>query len=153
MVDAWITLTDDGDLVFDDESKAYGHSGIIATKLASTVGLVDEWNLEDWKEAEVDMIREGTRNLAVGYSGEEVQGEFRRKGEVKAKPVPKAKKVFGMDEGLPPRVLVEFCECTSIADLSDADVNKLFNLRLVEPKNSFFSLVPSAQLHGSIVHV
>ena len=131
MVDAWINIQNDGEFIFEDESKIDDGISNNATKLLSTFGLVDEWNLEDWKETEVDMVREGTKNLASGFSGEDVQGEFRRKQEGKTQPIPKAKKVFGMDEGLPPRVLVEFCESTSLADLVDSDVNKLFNLRLV----------------------
>ena len=148
MVDAWINIQNDGEFIFEDESKIDdGSSSKNATKLLSTFGLVDEWNLEDWKETEVDMVREGTKNLALGFNGEDVQGEFRRKQEGKTQPTPKAKKVFGMDEGLPPRVLVEFCESTSLADLADSDVNKLFNLRLAVSLISIFFFVHEENIY------
>lgn len=125
LVDGWVL-----------EGEAEELAEHVEQRLASSSGLLDDWNLEDWQDPKVGPLRDGTRTLVQGFS-ERFEGQ--EVAKIKSEPrKPREKKVIGMDKDLPPRVLVEFTEATSLTELTSSDVNKLFTLSK-EDESRFFS--------------
>lgn len=134
LVDGWIL---EGDGEGEGEGEHY-------PRLASSSGLVDEWNLEEWRDTEAEPARDGARNLLQGHPEEEAQEIANRRGEAQTPSWMRGKKVFGMDKDLPPRVLVEFTEATSLANLTASDANKLFTLSTEDEARFFCEGLPSS---------
>lgn len=122
LVEKWILETD-----FDMEAE---ESPKRKARLASASGMVDDWNFEDWRSPdEVDAhdkldMQKVLQEPSEEQGMHEVDKGTQEKGTVYQR---KPKRVYGMDKCLPPRVVPEFTEATSLADLTANDVNKLYN--------------------------
>lgn len=117
LVDGWV-LEGDADIENVVEQQQQ--------KLSRSSGLLDDWNLEDWRDLEAEGTRGAVTSLVQEFS--QVLGA-QEQAHVQSEPhKARVKRVSGMDKDLPPRVLVEFSEATSITELTANDVNKLFTL-------------------------
>lgn len=131
LVDGWVLEGEAEDVVEHVEQR-----------LASSSGLLDDWNLEDWRDPKAEPLRDGTRTLLQGFS-ERLEGQ--EVAKVQSEPrKPREKKVIGMDKDLPPRVLVEFSEATSLTELTSSDVNKLFTLSKEDESRFFCEGLPNS---------
>ncbi|KAI5068952.1 hypothetical protein GOP47_0015253 [Adiantum capillus-veneris] len=100
--------------------------------------------MEDWRDLEAVALRDGYTSLLQEFSqGMGAQENAQAQSEPQKARV---KRVIGMDKDLPPRVLVEFSEATSITELSANDVNKFFRLSKEDEALFFCQGLPKSYL-------